>query len=423
MFSARVGRNSLLALVAVLAAAWLAAAAPAPDQDKDLRKQALKLNDVTGDDPIKGEIQALVADAAGTRKLLKVAVVMTKEKTQPFNYNALYILGNSAAKVKEPEAAETFYRLAAAQALELKSGTKMAQSYAGLLQVLYQNKKYDEAEKVCKELLDLNMDPDQPPDDALLRLKVYTLERLVEVYAKEKKFKEANNVVDGLLKKSPENWLLLELKAFVQREQGQYDDAAKTYEDVLKRINDDKELKDEDRKELAGEIRYYLSNVYLELNKLDKVSEELEALIAAEPENPTYYNDLGYIWADHDMNLDKAEKYIRKALDLDRKQRKEAKIAPDQDKDNGAYLDSLGWVLYKEKKYKEAKEAMLEAVKDKDAQHIEIFDHLGDVHMALGEKGDAVAAWKKGVDVAGDTKKEQERKTAVEKKLKEADGK
>jgi tetratricopeptide (TPR) repeat protein len=123
------------------------------------------------------------------------------------------------------------------------------------------------------------------------------------------------------------------------------------------------------------------------------------------------------------MNLDKAEKYIRKALDLDRKQRKEAKITPDQDKDNGAYLDSLGWVLYKEKKYKEAKEAMLEAVKDKDAQHIEIFDHLGDVHMALGEKADAVAAWKKGVDVAGDTKKEQERKTAVEKKLKEADGK
>jgi tetratricopeptide (TPR) repeat protein len=423
MFSARVGRSSLLAVVALLATAWLAVAAPAPDEDKDLRKQALKLNDVTGDDPIKGQIQALVADAAGTRKLLKAAAGMTKEKNQPFNYNALYILASSAHKLKEAESAETFYRLAAAQALELKSGTKMAQSYAGLLQVLYQNKKYDEAEKVCKDIMELQIDDPDRRDDAVGRLKVYTLERLVEVYAKEKKFDDANKLVDRFLKASPDNWLLLELKGFVQREQGQYDDAAKTYEDVLKRINDDKELKDDERKELAGEVRYYLSNVYLELNKLDKVTEELEALIALEPDNPSYYNDLGYIWADHDMNLEKAEQHIRKALELDRKQRKEAKLPAEQDKDNGAYLDSLGWVLYKEKKYKEAKDAMLEAVKDKDAQHIEIFDHLGDVHMALGEKADAVAAWKKGVEVAGDTKKEQERKTGVEKKIKENAGK
>src|SRR5205823_2953410 len=108
-----------------------------------------------------------------------------------------------------------------------------------------------------------------------------------------------------------------------------------------------------------------------------------------------------------------------KALDEDKKQRKNIADA-DEDKDSSAYLDSLGWVLFKKKKYKEAKEPLLKAIEDKEGQHIEILDHLGDVHMALGEKDEAVKAWKKGIEVAGETKREQEKKAQVEKKLKAA---
>ena len=76
-------------------------------------------------------------------------------------------------------------------------------------------------------------------------------------------------------------------------------------------------------------------------------------------------------------------------------------------------------MLYKKKKFQEAKPILLKAIEDKDAQHIEIYDHLGDVHLALGEKMEAVSAWKKGVEAAGPSKREQERKTLVEKKIKE----
>jgi len=41
-------------------------------------------------------------------------------------------------------------------------------------------------------------------------------------------------------------------------------------------------------------------------------------------------------------------------------------------------------VLHKQKKSEEAKDWLLKAIEDKSAQHIEIFDHLGDVHMAWG---------------------------------------
>ena len=39
--------------------------------------------------------------------------------------------------------------------------------------------------------------------------------------------------------------------------------------------------------------------------------------------------------------------------------------------------------------------------------------------MALGRKAEAVAIWKKGVELASSSKREQERKSQVEKKLKD----
>src|SRR5262249_16195314 len=131
---------------------------------------------------------------------------------------------------------------------------------------------------------------------------------------------------------------------------------------------------------------------------------------------PGYMNDLGFIWADHDMNLDEAEKMIRKAIDLDKKKRKDNPELGEGD--NGAYLDSLGWVLYKQKKYQEAKDWLLKAIKDENAQHIEIYDHLGDVLIALGDRDAALKYWKQGVELASDSRRDQERKTRVLEKIK-----
>jgi len=412
MHSAGWRRPHLAAVAVLVALACPIWAAPAPEDDS-LKKQALALNDVTGEDAIKGQVKSLLKDAAGTKKMLAVAVTMSKEKDQPFSYNALYILARTAHDLKDYPAAETFYRLGSQQAMKLKSGTKITQTYGGLIDLLYEMKKYDECEKLCKELLEV-------PDEAVQKLQLVVLRRIIMAQAKQNKFDDANKLVDGLLKAAPDNWVVLELKGQVQREAGEFTEAAKTYEDVLDKINNDKRLKDEEKTELASDIRYLLSNVYLELKNIDKVSEQLQALLKQDPDNPTYNNDLGYIWADHDLKLDEAEKLIRKALEQDRKQQKKKNpdLKDDEIKDNGAYLDSLGWVLFKQKKYKEAKEQLLAAVKDKEGQHTEIYDHLGDVHMALGEKAEAVAVWKKAVEVVGDTKREQQRKTEIEKKIK-----
>jgi tetratricopeptide (TPR) repeat protein len=403
-----------------LAIGWLATPVPAADND-ELRKKALAFNQLTGDDTILGEVEILLADPAGTKKLLVVALTMAKEKPQPFKYPGALVLAAAASddKVDDVEAAKVFYRICAAEALGLKSAQKLAQSYGGLIDMLYAHKKFDESEKICKEFLDMEEDA----DGQIKALKSAVLRRMIQAIAKQGRADEAIKLVDNYVKSRKDHWRAYELKGWVQRELGRYDDSARTYEDVLERIGNDKTLDKKDRESFAEGCRYILSGIYVDMGQINKAADHLKTILADKPDNPTYNNDLGYIWADHDMNLDEAEKLIRKALEEDRKQRrKDPDLKPEEDQDNAAYLDSLGWVLFKQKKYKEAKEPLLKATQDKkDGQHVEIYDHLGDVHMALGEKKEAIAAWKKGMEVAGTSKREQERKAKVEKKLKEHD--
>ena len=55
--------------------------------DDPLREEALALNDVTGENPIRGEIKALINNPKHTKQLLATAMKMAKEKEQPFSYN------------------------------------------------------------------------------------------------------------------------------------------------------------------------------------------------------------------------------------------------------------------------------------------------------------------------------------------------
>lgn len=415
------GRNSrggsiLLALAALLLALFCQQAR-AEEDDKELRKQALALNDLTGTDAMRGKADELSKSSDKAKKLLAVAAKMAKDKDQPFNRNAAYVLAVVADDAKEVDISATFYRLSIGFALKILSEQGIAEGYDGLIQMYYFHKKYADCEKVCKEFLAIEGEE----NDIVERLKTLVMRRMALAIVKQGQLDRAIKMVDEMIKVDPKNWLSRALKAQVYKEGEKLEDAAKTYLDVIDRIRKDARLEKEEQDDFIDEYRQHLSNIYIELNQIDKATEQLKILLARDPNNPTWNNDLGYIWADRGMNLPEAEKYIRKAIDEDRKLRKKRKVA--EDKDNAAYLDSLGWVLHKQGKHKEAKPHLLAAVKDKEGQHIEILDHLADVHMALGEKTEAIDVWKKAIAAAGDSKRDLKRKGEVEKKLKAAEGK
>jgi tetratricopeptide (TPR) repeat protein len=279
-------------------------------------------------------------------------------------------------------------------------------AYGGLIVVLDANKKYAEAEKACSEIIEHDLlratirelagDSGKDAKQEIKNIEGFlskVIEEMIMTIARQGDTDRAVELVDRVLKKDPNSWLALDLKARVYHVADKNDQAVKVYEEALERIKNDKNLDEANKESLSEDIRYALSGLYVDLNQVDKAAEQLKALLKKSPDSPRYNNDLGYIWADHDMNLAESEKLIRKAIDEERKlrQKLKGKIKPEQDKDSAAYLDSLGWVLFKQKKYEEAKKYLQEAVEQEEGKHIEILDHLGEVLLALGRKSEAVA--------------------------------
>jgi len=378
------------------------------------RRQLLQLNNITGTDVIQAKIDALIKGGDKTRELLKLASTLANETDQPFGHNALYILARAAHELKEIETAEQFYRLAVTEALKLQSGQEAGQMLGGLIDLYFENHKYDETASVCQELLGIQ------GSESIDRLKPIVVERMIEALALEGKVNQAMKLADKLVAAEEQTggWWFLRIKGDLLRQTERIEDAAKTYEVVLERLGKDKSLDEQTKPELVRQVRYVLSGAYTELNQLDRAVEQLQILLKEKPNDPAYNNDLGYLWADHDRNLDEAEKLIRKALKEARKQRKASAAAPPVDKQAvGDYLDSLGWVLFKQARYAEAKRYLLRAIKDTEKPEVEILDHLGDVHLALGERDEARKAYQQAVEAAGSSARDERRKEEVEEKL------
>ncbi len=114
----------------------------------------------------------------------------------------------------------------------------------------------------------------------------------------------------------------------------------------------------------------------------DKAAELFHRAIAMDPANAAEpYNYLGYMWAEQNSHLDEAEDAIKRALQLD--------------PDNGAYLDSMAWVQYRQGKYDQALENLKRAVENLPREDAVVFEHLGDVYSKLNRVSQALESWQK----------------------------
>jgi tetratricopeptide (TPR) repeat protein len=416
----------------------LAVLAPVSAGDESFKKEIETLNLLTGLEPAQGMLQKLLDSPEQTKGLIQAALPLAKKK-DGLTYNAALVLAVAAADQKNLKASDTFFHVCAAIAAREQSVSKLLDVYNRLVKIYLADRKYDDCIRICREVLALKTDDakqrivyraytddrgdtdfnEYPSFDSARPLRPMFQRYLVVAMAKQGDVEQALKLADQHIKSSSD-WRDMNTKASVLREAGRGEEAAKLQEEVIRRVERDRDLDPEDREDMVEGLRQELSNIYVELNQVDKAAKQLEILIKKKPSEPGYYNDLGYILADHDMRLDEAEQMIRKALDLDKARRqKSPDFDPKTDHDNGAYLDSLGWVLYKKKDLKEARKYLELAVEDKNTQHIEIYDHLGDVYLALGERDAAIRAWEDGLKYASESRRDQQLRTKVAKKLEE----
>lgn len=127
----------------------------------------------------------------------------------------------------------------------------------------------------------------------------------------------------------------------------------------------------------------FLRAAMFERQKLyDRAEAEFRKVLAVNPENAGALNYLGYMFADRNVRLAEAQELVGKALQLD--------------PDNAAYLDSMGWVLYRQGKLEEAERYLVQAV-EKYAKDPTVHDHLGDVYLKRGKLKEAIGEWERSL--------------------------
>ena len=113
------------------------------------------------------------------------------------------------------------------------------------------------------------------------------------------------------------------------------------------------------------------------VNRVDVLEASLRKLIELKPDHAHAYNALGYTLADRNERLSEAEELIGKAL----------KLAP-----NDAFImDSMGWVLYRMGRNREALDFLQRAYTLRPDG--DIAAHLGEVLWAVGQQDEARKLW------------------------------
>ena len=301
----------------------------------------------------------------------------------------------------------------------LESEGKSTEAIARLKEILdtTAKKNYSKDEKGNRiELLDrlwtlyrLN-DQTEPAVEVLRQISEIDHERdaavealIIDTYRIGKDLTKAQKEADGALKRWPEDRTLRVAHATVLGDLGQTDAAAgelkklidgkndrEIYLDLAAYVYDRVRKFDEEAKALDAADKLSVSKedkeavwfqrgaMYEKMKKVDLAEAEFRKILEINPDSAATMNYLGYMLADRNVKLAEALSLITKALD--------------KEPNNGAYLDSLGWVYFKMNRLPEAEENLRQAL-IRTPRDATVHDHMGDVLLRESKVREAIAQW------------------------------
>ena len=134
-------------------------------------------------------------------------------------------------------------------------------------------------------------------------------------------------------------------------------------------------------------LLFNLGAVFERAGRFDESVASFKQLIAVDPDHAPALNYLGYMWADRGTRLKDALKMIERALE----------IQPN----NGAYLDSYAWVLFRMGRTIAAARKLEEALNYIQEDAI-VFEHYGDILAGLGRAKEAILNWERALIIDPD---------------------
>lgn len=131
--------------------------------------------------------------------------------------------------------------------------------------------------------------------------------------------------------------------------------------------------------------------------------------IEIDPNNVSILNNYAYFLTLCNRDLDKAERMSAKTVQAEPQ--------------NATFLDTYAWVFYKRKEYTMAQLYIEMAIKNERRPSSDIYDHYGDILLAVGNKQEALKQWKKALELDAGNKELLEKVEKLALELQPADTK
>jgi tetratricopeptide (TPR) repeat protein len=230
---------------------------------------------------------------------------------------------------------------------------------------------------------------------------------IMDTYRAAKDLPKALAAGKEALAKYPSDALIRASEALLMGENGQTDEAVKmlkaqltgngtdrdTYLNIAQVYERGRRYKEAEQtarvaEALPGQPRdnemvwFLLGAIYERQKYFDRAEAEFKKVLEVNPNDGQVLNYYGYMLGDLGIRLDEAEALVKRALK--------------DDPYNGAYLDSLGWIYFKENKLADA-EATLRQAAERESHDATIRSHLGDVYAKTGRSVQAAAEWEKSL--------------------------
>ncbi len=298
------------------------------------------------------------------------------------------------AEGKIPEAIKTLKGILEAttkktySASEKSSRSYLLQSLAELQRTIEQ---YNAAVDVFHQLAEL--DPDSGARIAA---------EIIETYREAKEYPKAEAEGEAAAKKYPNDRFVVSARASVLSDLGKNDQAiaetrkllggkndrevylsladiyekSKNFAEMGKALDAAENLsQSSDEKQT---LAFRRGAMYERMKNFPAAEAEFRKVLAINPENDAALNYLGFMLADRNVRLDEARDMIVKALS--------------REPNSGAYLDSLGWVYFRQNKLPEAEDKLREALQYMSRDPT-VHDHLAEVYFREGKVREAIAQW------------------------------
>jgi len=135
------------------------------------------------------------------------------------------------------------------------------------------------------------------------------------------------------------------------------------------------------------DLLYFRAMTGQRFDRLDVLEQDLRRVLSVDPDNADAMNALGYTLADLTDRHEEALELIQRALTL----------RPDEP----AFIDSMGWVLYRLGDYENAVTYLRRALSL--FKNDEVAAHLGEVLWVMGSEDEATLIWQEALELAPDS--------------------